>query len=273
MKLREVQDRLFELLCIVDDICRKENVPYFLDGGTELGAVREKDIIPWDDDMDIKIMLEDYAAFKAAMEKHLPPYIRIVEPADFDPGFFDFLVRIEDERYLIREETDEDRYYNNLQNHVSIDLCFLFGVPSGRITKRLCYYRLNLIYGLGMGHRYRIDFSNHSLAEKVAMRAMSSIGKMISPSWVWKHFYKVICRLHKRYDQCVWCNLLNWDSIIEKEWMQQGAEGELRGRKFPVPTGYDQELTAYYGDYRTPTQTPGAFRQHLDEKDRYVKGD
>ena len=47
MNIKEVQDRSFEVLCIIDDICKKEGIPYFLDGGTELGAVREKDIIAW----------------------------------------------------------------------------------------------------------------------------------------------------------------------------------------------------------------------------------
>ena len=273
MKIKEVQDRLYDLLCLVDDICRKENVPYFLDGGTELGAIREKDIIPWDDDMDIKIMLEDYPRFKAAMKKNLPEHIHLVEPDDFAPGFYDFLVRIQDDRYLIREETEEDRYYHNLQNRISIDLCFLFGVPSGKIMKRLTYYRLNLIYGLGMGHRYKLDLSKYPFFEKTAVVITSIIGKKISVHKIWEHFYKVICKLHRHNEENVWCNLLNWESIIKKEWMIQGAEGELRGRKFPIPVGYDYEMTAYYGDYMTPPNDLNGYRQHLDEKDRYKKGE
>ena len=46
MKLKEVQDRSYEMLCMIDDICRKEGVRYFLDGGTEIASVREKDLIP-----------------------------------------------------------------------------------------------------------------------------------------------------------------------------------------------------------------------------------
>ena len=72
MNLKETQDRTYELLCLIDDICRKEGVMYFLDGGSLIGSVREKDLIAWDDDIDIKMRREEYPKFKAAMEKHLP---------------------------------------------------------------------------------------------------------------------------------------------------------------------------------------------------------
>lgn len=47
MKREELHKLLFETLCIIDDICKKENVRWFLDSGTELGSLREQDIIPW----------------------------------------------------------------------------------------------------------------------------------------------------------------------------------------------------------------------------------
>jgi hypothetical protein len=46
MKREELHKLLFETLCIIDDICKKENVRWFLDSGTELGSLREQDIIP-----------------------------------------------------------------------------------------------------------------------------------------------------------------------------------------------------------------------------------
>ena len=108
MKLAEVQDRLFDLLCLIDDICRREGVTYFLDGGTEIGSVREKDIIAWDDDADIKLKWSDYPAFKDAMEKHLPEYIRLVElknagkAAERDANLLELTTELLNVRYFRR---------------------------------------------------------------------------------------------------------------------------------------------------------------------------
>ena len=107
MNLTEVQDRTYELLCLIDDICRGEGVRYFLDGGSEIGSVREKDLIAWDDDIDIKMQWAEYPKFRAAMRKHLPPYIRLVEPADFAPLFYDFVTRVVDTRYTLRKVTEK----------------------------------------------------------------------------------------------------------------------------------------------------------------------
>ena len=191
MKLKEVQDRLFELLCLIDEICRKEDVTYFLDGGTEIGSVRDKDIIPWDDDADIKLKWSDYPAFRAAMKKHLPEGIILVEPEDFSPLFYDFFIRIVDTRFLRRKVTDADRAYKNMENYLCVDVSVHFHIPEKPLRRKIAVGRVKLLYGLGMGHRYHMDYSQYTGVQKLGVRALCAVGKLIPAKTVCGRFWKL----------------------------------------------------------------------------------
>ncbi len=69
--LREVQLVMLEMLVEFDAICKKHNLRYWLDSGTLLGAVRHEGFIPWDDDIDLSMPLEDYQRFQAIAKEEL----------------------------------------------------------------------------------------------------------------------------------------------------------------------------------------------------------
>lgn len=70
--VRDLQLVLLEMLKDIDALCRKNDIPFWLNGGSALGAVRHKGFIPWDDDADIAMMREDYERFIKVMQEQCP---------------------------------------------------------------------------------------------------------------------------------------------------------------------------------------------------------
>ena len=70
-KLQRLKDLEIYILKEIDRVCRKHNIQYFLAGGSLLGAVRNGKSIPWDDDLDIGMLREDYDKFRKVFEKEM----------------------------------------------------------------------------------------------------------------------------------------------------------------------------------------------------------
>ncbi len=61
-----------EVLAEIDEICTKHGIKYFADWGTILGAVRHGGFVPWDDDLDICMLRDDYVRFRQVADAELP---------------------------------------------------------------------------------------------------------------------------------------------------------------------------------------------------------
>ncbi len=79
-QLRACQLKQLAILEVIDGICRKHTIPYWLDGGTLLGAVRHGGFIPWDDDIDIAMREEDMQRFVDVAPQELPQGLILQTP-------------------------------------------------------------------------------------------------------------------------------------------------------------------------------------------------
>lgn len=70
-ELRRMQLIQIELLRELDRVCRLHGIRYIIASGTLLGAVRYQGFIPWDDDIDVEMLREDYEAFRKAAGRDL----------------------------------------------------------------------------------------------------------------------------------------------------------------------------------------------------------
>lgn len=94
--LKDMQDLCLEFLKFIDNVCNKYNIPYWLEFGSLLGAVRHEGFIPWDDDIDIGILKKDLNKFIKVLEKEiennqLDEYITIVEKKKYDNTITGFI--------------------------------------------------------------------------------------------------------------------------------------------------------------------------------------
>ena len=68
IKLKQV---LLDMMQDIHNACVKNHITYALSGGSALGAVRHKGFIPWDDDLDISMLRDDFERFKQIFESEL----------------------------------------------------------------------------------------------------------------------------------------------------------------------------------------------------------
>lgn len=59
-EMKKIWSVQLDLLARFQEVCKQHNLRYFAAGGTLLGAIRHKGYIPWDDDVDVVMLREDY---------------------------------------------------------------------------------------------------------------------------------------------------------------------------------------------------------------------
>lgn len=111
--LRQAQLVMLRMFKIIDHICRQHGLHYWMCSGTLLGAVRHNGFIPWDDDLDICMIREDYERFLEIAKKELPDDL-FLQTRENDPNY-DYLplpCKIRDKKSLIISNGIEKKHYN-----------------------------------------------------------------------------------------------------------------------------------------------------------------
>ncbi|WP_158588897.1 LicD family protein [Butyrivibrio sp. XB500-5] len=281
--LDRVHESDFAMLCEVDRICKKYNIQYYLHGGTMLGAVRHEDFIPWDDDVDILFLREDYEKFLEVYEKEADPRFKLLRFEQY-PQFFDFITKIADSELTYEETTfGAEDFYDHRYSHPTLDL-FVFDKEADNHKWQLV--RMKLLYALAMGHRPYVDYSKFSGAMKVVSFVLTTIGKLVP--------FKVIARKYMKLQrlggvaqraasaaqgsrqageaqgEAVSSGMSSapgadettlfisneqpdpryWGLDFDAEHLIYGPDtAKIRGREFPIPKHHDRWLKKTYGDY------------------------
>ncbi len=126
--LREAQLIMLDMLVEFDAICAKHNLQYWLDSGTLLGAVRHQGFIPWDDDIDLSMPVEDYLKFQEIAKDELSENIFFQTRKTDEKFLFDY-IKLRSNRASIVEFHEKDKEIAYHQG-VFVDIFPMFTLPN-----------------------------------------------------------------------------------------------------------------------------------------------
>ena len=95
----------------IDRICEKHGIRYFADWGSVLGAVRHGGYVPWDDDLDVCMLRDDYTRFREVAPAELPPEFEIQDYASKENHRL-MLSRVVSEHKISFDEEHLRKYHN-----------------------------------------------------------------------------------------------------------------------------------------------------------------
>ncbi len=148
--IEECHGHLLRIAESFDRICREHDIPYFMLGGTMLGAVRHEGFIPWDDDMDFGIPRPYFDRFIETAREELPECYSVLTRKNSDAvkkGFIKIQLKGSKVIEKIFEPADADFY-----SGIAIDVFPLDGASTDNLADRI---RIKRIFWLIRFHEGR----------------------------------------------------------------------------------------------------------------------
>lgn len=253
--LTRVHQVNLEILKEIDRICRKYKIKYMMDAGTLLGAVRHKGFIPWDDDADIAFTRPNYDAFLKVVKRELPDTMELLEPKDLKGGkaFYDFTARIMYKKSRTHDNTKEMQYYEGKLNHLWVDLFTLDVLSENKILSTATLLSHTILYGLAMGHRYKLDFKKYSPGNKICVACLAFVGRLIPMKALYKLQHNLAVRDKRKKSGLRFYSNYQPDYFyvtLKKEWCEETVDLEFEDTYLMAPKGWHEVLTWIYGDYK-----------------------
>ena len=238
--LPEQKKLLVEMLKYITDICDKHNIKYSLIGGSLIGAIRHKGIIPWDDDIDIILMPEEYDKLINALE-NTNHYYKLYHPND--NNYLYPFAKLVDTRTILKEKNIKTA--NDMG--VYVDIFKYHYVSNNNFLRKMHYKRLFFIQTMfARAMLYPKDIKN------IKSKIIVILANIFGPRY-FKRRHMHICNKVKPTNYI----LSNWPAYGYLKEIQD-ARSYTEYKKVPfekiqayITKDYDKVLRTTFNDYMT----------------------
>lgn len=245
IQFEEMKKIELNILNYFTEVCKENNLRYYLGGGTLLGAVRHKGFIPWDDDIDVMMPRPDFQKL-LSLSLNNENY-NIIKPGT--AGYYYNFAKLVDTRTILEEKGI--KLIDGLG--VYIDIFPLDGMPETPDARKKRFKELNSIRKrINNTCLLRPKFHRNPFAYLNACRIYNS------------NKYIDLASLQKKYLDSALKNSFN-DSefvfaaggaygardIFPGKWFEKEIELQFENLSVKAFNGYDFYLTQLYGDYMT----------------------
>jgi lipopolysaccharide cholinephosphotransferase len=265
--LKRVQDIGLEILIVVDQICKKNNIDYYLFYGTLLGCIRHGGSIPWDGDVDIAMTRENYLKFNNIVNKEIDSSKYVVKLMGSGSPNYVTEIKIGKRNTILCMPGTENC---DIMNHVQLDI---FCIDPAKIYKK--GKRELLLKLWGFLRIIKLNYSEKQLL-KIVIDKSSKKNK-----WLYKLILNISHLLRfiigeqniEKIGYCLFVDKTKKSNYYvvagEKDvWNKDDfkkIEKEYEGIMFPIPSGWDNILHKIYGDYMQYPPEDKRYGKHFSE--------
>lgn len=245
LTLEELKRHQIGILDAVASFCDQYGIRYYLSGGTLLGAVRHKGYIPWDDDIDICMMREDYDKFIRIFNDVNERYK--VYSIENNPKFMREYGKVLDTQTVLYEPDE-----NGKKLCVNIDLFIMDAAPADdQVVSEMYDLRDRL-------RRKKILREQSKYQRVTGFHSLWYYIRGIFQRMIPERFYVMqLVKNAKRFRDPDSEYVGDFSGIyhglprtkVKRALFSETTLLEFEGKQYSAPAGYDAWLTALYGDY------------------------
>lgn len=264
LSMNEIQAVSLEILKKVADICEEQHLTYFLAYGTLIGAIRHKNYIPWDDDVDIMMPRPDYEELLAYFKKNAESLMPLKMMNNDTTSNYPYMIsRVSDSRYIL-DVLNEKAYGIG----IFIDIYPLDGLGNEKEKAlKLIEMGKNLSSLIFLSTRKYFHKGNTKTWAKTMLKLPVFVyAKMRGKEYFAKK--SLILTRTSKYEESRYVGCVIWPTYRERDIYDKALFSEtilvdFGKYQFRVPKRYDEVLTQLYHDYMKLPSEKDRVAHHL----------